>query len=129
MNSYLLSASLIMFLVGLAHTVIGEFLIFRRMRTSGIVPTNGGAVLKERHVRILWATWHISTVLGWSVSLILFQLARVVRPEGPHTTILVWVAMSSLVSAALVFIGTNAKHPGWIGLLAAAVLTWLGLPA
>lgn len=128
MNSYLVGASLLIALVGLVHTVLGEFLIFRRLRLSGIVPTNGGELLKERHVRILWATWHAVTVLAWGLSLILWQIARQPEPDTAHRTILFAISTAALASAVLVFIGTRARHPGWIGLLAVAALTWLGLP-
>lgn len=28
--------------------------------------------------------------------------------------------------AALIFFGTKARHPGWVGLLAESILTWFG---
>lgn len=126
MNIYLLGAALLLVLVGLVHTVLGEHLIFRRMRTRGVVPTHGGGLLKERHVRILWATWHAVTVLGLSLGLILWQFAQAPTPQAADTVMLMGVAVASLGSAGLVFIGTRARHPGWIGLLAVAVLIWLG---
>ncbi len=30
--------------------MLGERFIFRRMRTAGFIPTNGGEILRERHV-------------------------------------------------------------------------------
>lgn len=129
MNSYLVGASLLIALVALVHTVLGELLIFRRLRLVGIVPTNGGDILKERHVRILWGTWHAVSVLAWGLSLILWQLAGQPDPEAVYPGTLITISISVLASAMLVFIGTRARHPGWIGLLAVAVLIWLGLPA
>src|SRR5918996_4345577 len=75
MNQYFLAAGLLTFVIGVVHSVLGERLIFRRMRVQGFIPTNGGEVLLERHVRILWATWHIVTAFGWCVAVVLFWLA------------------------------------------------------
>lgn len=65
-NTMYVAGAVLLTLVGLIHSVLGEVLIFSRMRTEGVVPTNGGSVLRERHVRILWATWHVVTVLAFS---------------------------------------------------------------
>ncbi|MBP6668824.1 MAG: hypothetical protein KA180_05215 [Gemmatimonadales bacterium] len=128
MNQLLLAAAVLTFVVGLGHSVLGEHLIFRRMRQGGLIPTNGGKVIGEGHVRILWASWHTLTVFGWCMGLVLVWLARAPH-EHPLTAALsraILVAM--LLGAALVFVGTKAKHPGWAGLLGVAVLIWLAGP-
>lgn len=56
MNIYFLAAAVLLILIGLVHSILGEKLIFRRMRKGGFIPTNGGPALREPHVRILWAT-------------------------------------------------------------------------
>jgi len=53
MNAYFAAAGGLAFMVGLAHSILGERLVFSRMRAAGLVPTQGGTVLLERHVRIL----------------------------------------------------------------------------
>lgn len=58
MNAWLLAAAALAFATGLAHTVMGEMLIFQRLRRGSVVPTFGGEVLREGHVRILWASLH-----------------------------------------------------------------------
>lgn len=126
MNSYFAAASVLALLVGLVHSVLGEILIFRRMRTGGLVPTDGGTLLEERHVRILWASWHVVTALGWFVAVVLYQLAvsPVISDEVALIESAIIVAM--LAGSLFVLIGTRGKHPGWIGLLGIAVLVWLG---
>jgi hypothetical protein len=125
MNWFLVAASALAYLVGLAHSVLGEWLIFRRMREGGLVPTNGARLIGERHVRILWASWHVLTVFGWCVAAILFWLS-----QGPQSVLHAFVAKAILVAmlagATLVFVGTKGKHPGWAGLLGVAALTWFG---
>ena len=59
MNWYFIAAGVLSFLIGFVHSVLGESLIFRRMRAGGFIPTIGGQLLREPQVRILWASWHV----------------------------------------------------------------------
>ena len=126
MNIYLVAAAALAFIVGLVHSVLGEVMVFSRMRQGRIVPTNGGSVLEQRHVRILWASWHVLTAFGWSFAAMLLLLAS--EPPTGHLgdMVLQAIAIAMLFGALLVFYGTKARHPGWLGLLGVAVLTWLG---
>jgi branched-subunit amino acid ABC-type transport system permease component len=125
-NSHLAIAAVVAFLVGLAHSVIGEILIFRRLRQGGLVPTNGESLLKERHVRIVWASWHVLTVFGWCIAATLLWLSLPSSSASSAWFFEQAVVIAMLVGSALVFFGTRARHPGWVGLLAVAVLVWLG---
>jgi hypothetical protein len=126
MNSYLLAGGILAFIVGLVHSVLGEVLIFRRLRSRGIIPTHGGELLRERHIRILWASWHILTVLGWCVATILWCLAQTF-PLGPSPHFVARaIAVAMLTSATIIFVSTKARHPGWVGLLGVAVLVLVG---
>lgn len=126
MNPYFVLAAALCFFVGASHSVIGEILIFSRLRQGGFIPTNGGRLLGERHVRILWASWHFLTVLGWFVAALLLWLALPAAREAPHDSVEYGIAISMFAGALLVFIGTRARHPGWIALLVVGVLTLLG---
>jgi len=126
MNWYLVIAAALAFFVGLVHSVLGERLIFRRLRQGGLVPTNGGNLLDERHVRILWASWHIVTVFGWCITYILLRLSFSSSSASSAWFIEQAIIIATLAGSALVFIGTRARHPGWTGLLGVAVLVWLG---
>ena len=123
MNWFLASAGGLAFATRLAHSVLGERLIFRRMRVTGFIPTNGGQVLREPHVRILWASWHLVTAMGWGFAAVLLWLAR---SGNPQPVIALAVALSVLASSMLVLVGTNGRHPGWVALLGVAALTAIG---
>ncbi len=126
MNTYLVAAAALALVVGLVHSVLGERLVFSRMRQGQLVPTNGGTVLRQPHVRILWASWHALTLLGWAFAAALYQLGSEPTRTELHVSLLHVLAAAMLGSAALVFYGTKARHPGWLGLLGVALLTWLG---
>jgi len=126
MNKYLAAAGTLAFFVGLIHSFLGEKFIFRRMRTGTIIPTNGGKVIGEGHVRIIWASWHIVTLFGWLIAATLIWFAASPDKMQNQGVVLSAIASTILASALLVLIATKARHPGWVGLLGVATLVWLG---
>jgi hypothetical protein len=129
MNWYFLAAGVLTFSIGLVHSIFGERLVFRRMRSAGFIPTNGGQVLHEHHVRILWASWHIVTAMGWCMAVALFWLALPSSRHLAQSPVAMAVVASMFASSLLVLVGTKGKHLGWAGLLGVAILTTMGLYA
>jgi hypothetical protein len=126
MNWYFAAAGALCFATGLIHTIFGERLVFKRMRADGLIPTNGGQVLREPHVRILWATWHLVTVLGTMAAAMLAWLALPAQAAMAGSPVTWAIVAGTLASSALVGIGTNGRHPGWVALLAVSILTGVG---
>jgi hypothetical protein len=124
MRTLLAAAAATTTLVGLAHSVLGEVMIFQKVRRAGLVPKEAAPPLQSRNIRILWATWHLASIFGVGFSGILIALARSDSP--PDTLVMRSLVLSLAASAAMVFGATRGKHPGWIGLLAAAVLAFAG---
>jgi hypothetical protein len=100
-------------------------LIFQHLRESTLIPSLPAPPLKVRNVRILWATWHITSVLGWAFAGLLWQLANNPSGELSASVVLGTAAAAFLASAVLVFVGTRARHPGWVALGAVGVLSWM----
>lgn len=126
-TSLLIAAGGLTIIVAAIHSVMGEILIFSRMRRGRIIPVFGGDLLRERHVRILWASWHIVSIFGVAFAAILLRLAYwPVAPLG--ATVLLVIASSTVSSGILVLFATRGKHPGWLGLLAIGTLILLTLP-
>lgn len=123
MNTYLLIAAVLTFLLGAAHSVIGERLVFRLMRKNRKKLTNKDNQLPLRHQRIIWASWHLVTILGWDIGTILLWLSLSGTEMGTVQTI---ITISMLAGALIVLGGTKGKHPGWIVLLLIALFVWLG---
>jgi hypothetical protein len=127
MNVCFIAAAALAIIIGLVHSVFGEIMIFRRMRKPGrIIPSDGGMLLLGSNVRILWASWHALTVLGWGMAAMLVRLSLPASRAVGDGIIEQSIAISMLASSVLVLIATKARHPGWIGLLGVAVLVWLG---
>ena len=82
-------------------------------------------MLRERHVRILWASWHIVTVFGWAFAAVILRLAFPTVNDSFQTFVQNTTIAAMLMSALLVLFATKGMHPGWLGLAAVGVLIWL----
>ena len=129
MNYYLLIAGILCFILGLIHSFLGEFLIFKNKRKKALVPNQGSQDLKERHLRILWATWHLASVFGWCIGAILIKISYNSRDiNSSFTAFVIQSSMSAmLISSFLVLVGTKGRHPGWGGLAVIGSLLMFGV--
>ena len=125
-DHFYIAGAVLMALIGVIHTVLGEVLIFQRMRVKGLVPTRGGDVLRERNVRILWATWHLATVLGFLAAVMIVHLTRTPAASDESKLLVVSLIGAMLAGSLLVLVGTRGRHPGWAGLLVVALLVGAG---
>lgn len=126
MQTLLAIAAIVAIFTGIVHSALGERLIFRHLRSGSLVPSKGAAPLLGRHVRILWATWHLASVFGWALAAILFWLA--VNPRAPLATLVASAIVAAYAGGALlVLLATRGRHPGWLALAAVAALTWIAL--
>lgn len=125
MQTYLFAAGVLALVVGAVHSVLGEVLIFRHLRSRGLVPTMEAPPLRERHIRILWASWHVATVFGWAFGIVLLRLATLTTEDSLREIVESAAVFAFLGGSFLVLIGTKGRHPGWVGLLGVAVLVWV----
>ncbi len=122
MNPLFLSAGILILLLGLVHSTFGEYLIFRKFRRDGmVVPSISNKVFKGSHLRIIWATWHLVTIFGWSIGVILILIAGNPMANVSIDIIIKTFSFALLLASVLVLYGTKGRHPGWIVLL----LIWL----
>lgn len=126
LNRFLLGAAALAFLIGLAHSVIGEWRIFRHLRRGALVPTQGAPLLREFQVRILWGSWHMLTVLGWALAALLLWLAQPAAQLVSGGLVERVIAIAMAASGAIVLVSNRGRHPAWIALWAVALLVELG---
>jgi len=129
MQPILATAAVIAIATGVVHSVLGERLIFRRLRQSLLVPSLPAPPLQERNVRILWATWHLASVFGWALAGLLWQLAKNPGISLSASAVLYACAAGFLAGALLVLVGTRGRHPGWVALGAVGALSWAAIGA
>lgn len=124
MQPLLAAAAVLALATGIVHSLLGELLIFRHLRRSSIVPSLPAPPLQARNVRILWATWHLASVLGWTMAGLLWQLAQNPGDGLAASSVLHAVAAGFMAGALLVLVGTRGRHPGWVALGAVGILSW-----
>lgn len=125
MNIYYLTAGILCFILGLIHSVLGEYLIFRDKRNKGsLVPSKANMDLKERHLRIIWASWHLVSFFGWCIGAFLVKISlEQGKVDSEFRDFIIQSAIYTMcASSFLVLIGTKGKHPGWIILLIIGML-------
>ncbi len=128
MQYWLIAAGAVAVLTGLVHSIMGEILIFRRLRSGGIIPKIAPPPLRERHVRILWATWHLASILEFALAAVLFCIGTNSDSGSSHQTVaLAAISISNFLAALLVLFATNGRHPGWVALLIVAIFTAIAL--
>ncbi len=129
MNIYFLIAGILCFTLGIIHSILGEYLIFKgKRRTGNIVPTKGNKELRERHLRIIWSTWHLSSFFGWCIGAFLIKTSlnqNTIDAEFINFIISSTVT-AMFASSLLVLIGTKGKHPGWVVLMLIGILLLIG---
>lgn len=119
MNTLFAAAGLLV-LTALAHSVMGERLIFSHWRKTNAAGPPAAVA------GILQATWHALSVLGVAVAAVLWRLSTVEEPSPDHAFITATIAAAVAACAALVLVYTRGKHPGWLALCVAAILVGLG---
>ena len=129
MQSLYFAAGSVALITGIVHSVLGEMLIFKHLRNGGFIPSIGAPPLREKNIRILWATWHLASAFGWAFAGILFWLAFKPQDSALIRVVLSAIVLANLGGSGLVLIGTKGRHPGWIALLTVAVLTALAARA
>jgi hypothetical protein len=129
MQPLLATAAILATATGLVHSILGERLVFRHLRQASLVPSLPAPPLRERNVRILWATWHLASVFGWALAALLWQLAKDPDVALPARSVLSASAFGFVTGALLVLVGTRGRHPGWIALGAVGILSWAAIGA
>ncbi|MBC3757860.1 hypothetical protein H7U19_05550 [Hyunsoonleella sp. SJ7] len=130
MNQYLFIAGTLCLILGLVHSILGEFLIFKNLKKSNkIIPTIATSKLKERHLRIIWATWHLTSLFGWCIGVLLIKIGTMQTEISVGMTqfMIACITITMLSASFLVFIATKGKHLGWIVLLIIGITPILGM--
>jgi hypothetical protein len=123
MSHGLTAAAVLSALIALAHSVIGEYRIFRPLRRAGhIVPTEGGLLLREFQVRILWGTWHGLSAMGLGLAAVLIWLDEPAARAASAGRVEWCVALAMATTGLIVLVSNRGRHPAWLALWGVAVL-------
>lgn len=110
------AASLI-WLTGLAHSILGErYILVRLFQRDNLPKVLGTTVFTAGTLRF---AWHLTTVVWWAMAYLVFALGH--GPVHRDEALLV-TGIASLVSAALPLYFTRGKHLSWVVFLLVGVL-------
>ena len=90
MNTYFLIAAVLIFLMGLSHSIMGERFFLVRLFKREPLHHFGDAVFVNRTTRI---AWHLTTISWWNAAAVLIVLSF--RPLD-HTEFLVGRIISNI---------------------------------
>ena len=121
MNWPLLLAGLLAVLLGLAHSVIGEHMVFKGLNER-LARSEGRPVLSEQQVRVLRGAWHLVTLFGLALGALL--IASAIRDLVLDPVMVIGVTMA--VSGLYWVVATRGRHPAFIVLFAIAGLCFWG---
>lgn len=121
MNIPLTIAAVLVALLGVAHSYLGErYILIRLFRRGNFSDLFRRADFTKRTLRL---AWHIMTILAFGLAALLFVLASSghddIRPL--LTTIATTFALCGLTSLII----SRARHLSWIVFFAIAALVWI----
>ncbi len=138
MNPWLLAASAIALLTGIAHSYLGErYILIRLFRRENLPQLFGSERFTERVLRF---AWHLTTIAWFGLAIVMLVLGdsvgasrpsvAVVSPEDPDAlagSVGRVIAGTFAISAVVTAGASRGKHLAWPVFAAIAVLTWVGV--
>ncbi len=110
-------AALLFFLLGLAHSVLGErYILIRLFRREDLPRLFGGTEFTRQTLRF---AWHITTVAWWGMAALLLAMAR---DDFAATDAARIIGVTAIVSGLLPLLLTRGKHWSWLVLFLIGVL-------
>jgi len=115
-------AALLIALIGVAHSILGERYILTRLFRRGDLPKLfGGPEFTQRTLRF---AWHLTTILAFGLAGLLVQLAQ----ATPAILLVRTIGWTLFMSGLLPLIHTRGRHLSWLVLFSAAALCLLWEP-
>lgn len=111
----LYTAAVLIALLGLAHSVLGERYILIRLFRRDLPRLFGGHEFTRQTLRF---AWHLTTLLTWTLALLLIQLAE----AQPASWLLRSIGGGLLLSGLLPLVLTRGRHLAWVVLFIAGGL-------
>jgi hypothetical protein len=119
-SSTLLSiAALLAFAVGVAHSVLGEkYILMRLFRRPDLPKLFGDSNFTARTLRF---AWHLTTIAWWGFAA---MLALASRAQLTAENTLQALAVTMLVTAAVILVASRGRHLAWAVFAAIACIAF-----
>mgnify|MGYP003660472062 CR=1 FL=1 len=114
-------AAVLIALLGLVHSVLGErYILVRLFRREGLPKLFGSTAFTTQTLRF---AWHLTTVVWWGLAALIVVAARRALQPADVLHAIAWIA---LVSGFFPLVFTRGKHLAWVVFFAVAALLFLG---
>ena len=111
MQGALCFAAFLLFVVGIAHSYLGERYILIRLSRREVLP--------KLVIRTLRFAWHVTSVAWWGLAAIVVVLAH---PPATSSAIGLVIGCTFLVHFVIVLIASQGKHLSWPVFLAIGII-------
>lgn len=124
MNLYFVTAAVLAFAIGVAHSWLGErYILIRLFRRPDIPHLFGSDDFTKRTLRF---AWHITTVAIFGAAGLLLLIASFPL-DASARRFSSTIAAAFLVSALVALIGSRGRHLSWVVFILIAILIWVGM--
>lgn len=124
MSTPLSLAAGLFFLLGIAHSYLGERYILMRLFHRPDLPVLFGSDLFTR--RTLRMAWHLTTVASWTLAALLLLTANTDAAGLSRAQVCCVGGGGALCCALVSGIGSRGRHLSWVVFLAITILLWIG---
>jgi len=123
MNIFFFLASMLTFLLGLTHSILGERFFLGRLFKREMPENIGNEQFLNRTTR---TAWHLTSIAWIAIAVILAVLAF---RSLDSTAIIIGRIISCffLISSLVSLIGSRGRHLSWPIFFLISVFTWLGV--
>lgn len=121
MNVFFLTAAIMLSMLGIAHSILGEKLLLIPLSNEKSV------VLFRRRpyaVPVMRFAWHITSIAWWGMALIIIDFAKV---ENPLLFSVHALAATFALTGIIILAFSKGRHAAWFFFLMIAGCLWLGL--
>ncbi len=126
-NVFLLGAALLLFYIGVMHTVLaewrGERRVVKRIWELSLCEGDSEKDLLAR--RIVRLAWHLTSVTWCGVAGVITYLSCT-EPTGASVVVLRILVVTFLLHSLLSIVLVRGQHPSWYGFLIVAALLFAG---
>ncbi len=113
----LFSAAALLWLIGIAHSYLGErYILIRLFARKDLPRLFGGTAFTEGTLRF---AWHLTTVAWWGLAGLLFLAAKGTLSTDRALTV---IGVTAIVSAVFPLYFTRGRHVSWLVFLAIGLL-------
>lgn len=102
-------ASILLLIIGIAHSYLGErYILIRLFRRDDLPKLFGGDEFTKNTLRF---AWHVTTVAWWGFAAILFHLAQTEKSNDLVGNI---IGVTFLIHFVIALLGSKGRHLSWI---------------